>query len=147
MRENLSEDHKDLTLKFTPLSRYDFDMGVVDNWCEIRAKSSPRRRCNQSCFIYQNEFYVFGGTDISETKIADLYKIHLQDAEIKWIELKPSGTLPEPIAYHSGTLYKDKYYVIGGENNYKVTLRTLYIYDIKENKWDQKNISVRSIII
>jgi len=137
-----SSDFKDLTMKFTPLSRYDFDMSIADNWCEIRAKCAPKRRCYQSSFIYQNELYVFGGTDISEQKSDDFYKIHLQDPEIKWVKLNPTGQCPEPIAYHSGTLYKEKYYVIGGENNYKVNQRTLYIYDIQENKWEKKKIDV-----
>ena len=116
---------------------------MIDNWCEIRAKQCPKRRCNHSSFIYQNEFYVFGGTDISEKKIKDFYKIHLQDSEIKWEELKPTGDIPDAIAYHTGTLYKDKFYVIGGENDFKSAMCTLYIYDIKENKWELKKLNVK----
>lgn len=135
-------ENRDLTLKFTPLSRYDFDMQIVDNWCEIRAKSAPKRRCYQTSFIYNNELYIFGGTDISETKVNDLWKIHLQDPEIKWVQLFPNGYGPRPIAYHSGTLYKDKFYVIGGEDNDKVNLKSLFVYDITNYKWEEKDIKV-----
>lgn len=77
--------------KYFPLTRQDFNMAVVDNWTEIRAKRQPKRRCFHSSFIHENYLYIYGGIDIVSGKLSDMKKIKLDLESPEWEEIKPQG--------------------------------------------------------
>lgn len=77
--------------KYTALSRNDFDMKVIDNWCEIRTKMQPKRRTFHSSFVYKEYFYIYGGVDIMSGKLNDFCRINLTGVIPQWEEIIPRG--------------------------------------------------------
>ena len=71
-------------------------MNTIENWCEIRTRLTPRRRCKHSSFIHQNFLYIFGGIDINQGKLNDVYRVNLtsEEPEPTWEEVKCKGTIP-----------------------------------------------------
>lgn len=82
------------TTKYTPLNRYDFDMNIIEKWCEVRTRLTPKRRCKHSSFIHQGYLYIFGGIDINQGKLNDIYRIALSSEEPTWEEIKCKGNIP-----------------------------------------------------
>jgi len=130
------------TVKYTPLNRYDFDMNIIDSWCELRTKSTPKRRCHHTSFIYNDYLYVFGGIDINEGKLNDFSKISLTSDDPVWENIVSKGTIPEPIAYHEGAFHNNKYYVFCGENEKQLPINSIYIYSLDTNTWELKKLKV-----
>jgi hypothetical protein len=77
--------------KYSPLRRTDFDMGIVERWCEIRTTNAPKRRSFHSAFLYDNCLYVYGGQDILQGKLNDFSRISLLADTPKWHKVKPTG--------------------------------------------------------
>jgi hypothetical protein len=143
------EDYFKTNSRYTPLTRSDFDLNVIHKWRELITKSAPKRRCRHLSFIYNDELYIFGGMDINEGKADDLYKINLTKIENEpiWVKIDSLGALPEPLAYQSGVLCDDNFYMFGGENNNNTATNNLYIYDIPNNKWEKRIFGVKNIYI
>jgi hypothetical protein len=79
---------------YVPLSRQDFNMGIIDNWCEIRGHQAPKRRAFHSSFIAKDYLYIYGGIDINEGKLDDFIKIHLLSDNPAWETIKYKGVTP-----------------------------------------------------
>lgn len=77
--------------KYTPLSRTDFNLQVVDQWQEIRPKNPPKRRSFHSSFVYKDYLYIYGGLDILTGKLNDMLKLNLQSENPEWVEVIPEG--------------------------------------------------------
>ena len=108
--------------KYTPLNRQDFDKNVQKKWSEIHFNNLPPRRTNHISFIYKDYFYVFGGRDINESKMNDMYRINLdisQESQDNWEKIEFSGDIPKPVAGHKALVYGDRLFVFGGVNDYK----------------------------
>ena len=69
-------------------------MNIIENWCEIRTRLTPRRRCKHSSFMYNGYLYIFGGIDINQGKLNDVYRIAMDSEEPTWEEIKCSGSIP-----------------------------------------------------
>ena len=106
--------------------------------------SPPKRRSFHTSCIYDNYLYIFGGKDITEGKLSDILRIQLNaesDIIPKWENIIPSnGVFLEQIAYHSGTLVDDKYYIIGGNDKYIRQSPFIFIYDLKNNELEKIEI-------
>ena len=63
----------------SPLSRTDFNMNILNNWIEVRASNSPRRRSFHTSFLYKEYLYIFGGKDISEGKLNDMWRVNINN--------------------------------------------------------------------
>lgn len=78
--------------RYMPLSRQDFNMGILDSWFEIRARKQPKRRSFHSAFIHKDCLYIYGGIDIVTGKLGDMKRIQLKnDHHPTWEEVKPLG--------------------------------------------------------
>jgi hypothetical protein len=77
--------------KYAALSRQDFDMKIVENWCELRTKMQPRRRTFHSSFIYKEYLYIYGGVDIMLGKLNDFSRINLTAVIPQWDHIIPRG--------------------------------------------------------
>jgi hypothetical protein len=135
--------------RYTPLTRTDFDMTVVDRWYEIKAQNTPKRRCNHISFIYKDQLYVIGGRDINEGKIDESYVIDLKTiySEPKWEKIYFNvGKPPEALSNHAGDLVDNRYYLFGGENICNQPTNNLYILDIEGgDKWEKKQFNESEI--
>lgn len=121
-------------VKLTPLSRSDFDMNVINKWVEIRASNSPKRRSFHTSFLFQNFLYIFGGKDISEGKLNDLWKVNLKEQKPQWEKITPTNEQQLPyLAHHTGTLVEGSYYIIGGQNEFTRQTNDVWIYNIEQN--------------
>ena len=105
----------------------------LKNWSERRVLSPPKRRSFHSSCVYKDFLYIFGGKDITEGKLSDIAKLKLTDKDAKWETVTPSNDTLEPLAYHTGTLINDKYYIIGGNDKYIRQSPFIYIYSINDN--------------
>ena len=117
---------------------------ILKKWSEIRALSPPKRRSFHTSCVYNNYLYIFGGKDITEGKLSDIQRITLNvesNVNPKWEIITPSnGVCLEQIAYHTGTLIEDKYYIIGGNNKFIRQSSFIYIYDLKKNEIEKIEI-------
>ena len=109
-------------------------LSEAKNWSEKRVMNPPKRRSFHTSCVYDNHLYIFGGKDITEGKLGDIMKLNLLEEDSEWIEVKPEkGKILEPLAFHSGTLIGDKYYIIGGNNVFLRQSCNIYIYNLSEN--------------
>jgi len=69
-------------------------MNIIESWSEIRTKSTPKRRCHHTSFIYKDYLYVFGGIDINEGKLNDFSRISLTHEEPIWESIHSKGAVP-----------------------------------------------------
>ena len=115
-------------------------LSETKKWSEKRVLNPPRRRSFHTSCIYDNYLYIFGGKDITEGKLSDIMRLNLMDEENqKWEMVIPSnGKTLEPLAYHTGTLIEDEYYIIGGSNVFLRQSPFIYIYNLKENNLKMK---------
>ena len=114
-------------------------LSQTKNWHENRTSNPPKRRSFHTSCIYDGYYYVFGGKDITEGKLSDIMRVDLFNSENPtWETVTPSnGKQLEPLAYHTGTLIEDKYYIIGGSNVFLRQSPFIYIYDLKENNLEK----------
>ena len=114
----------------------------LKQWSERRALSPPKRRSFHTSCIYNNYLYIFGGKDITEGKLSDIMRINLDiEKSPKWENVIPSNNITlEPLAYHTGTLIGNKYYIIGGNDKFILQSAFIYIYDLNENTLEKIKI-------
>ena len=114
----------------------------LKKWSEKRALSPPKRRSFHTSCIYNNYLYIFGGKDITEGKLSDIMRINLDtENNPTWENVIPSNNIAlEPLAYHTGTLIGDKYYIIGGNDKYIRQSAFIYIYDLSANTLEKIKI-------
>ena len=122
---------------YKTLNRQDFDLNVKNYWCEFRIRHPPIRRTNHVGFLYNNDYYIFGGRDINRRKMNDMYRVRLdfEDTEQEWELVDNYGDIPEPLAEHKGVLYNSNFYVFGGVNQSEEVSNTLYVYSIEDQRW------------
>ena len=135
--------------KYTPLNRQDFDKNVQKKWSEIHFNNLPPRRTNHISFIYKDYFYVFGGRDINESKMNDMYRINLdisQESQDNWEKIEFSGDIPKPVAGHKALVYGDRLFVFGGVNLVEESNNNLYILELEYNNWIKKEFSETEVI-
>ena len=110
-------------------------LSEAKNWHEKRTLNPPKRRSFHTSFIYDNFLYIFCGKDITEGKLDDIMRINLKEEnEARWESVTPSnGKQLEPLAYHTGTLIGDEYYIIGGSNASLRQSPFIYIYNLSSN--------------
>ena len=125
---------------YKTLNRQDFNLDVKKYWCEFRIKHPPIRRTNHVGFLYNDDYYIFGGRDINRKKMNDMYLVHLDltDIEQEWELLDNYGDIPEPLAEHKGVLFESSFYIFGGVNQSEEVSNTLYIYSIEDQQWTKK---------
>ena len=110
-------------------------LSEAKNWHEKRALNPPKRRSFHTSCIYDNYLYIFCGKDITEGKLNDIMRINIkEEKESKWENVIPeNGKTLEPLAYHTGTLIGDEYYIIGGSNASLRQSPYVYIYNLNTN--------------
>ena len=134
-------------IKLTPLSRNDFDMNIINNWIEIRATEAPKRRSFHTSFLYKDYLYIFGGKDISEGKLNDMWKVNLKEAKPKWEEVKPTNEIDFPyIVHHTGNEVNELFYIIGGQNEFTRQVNLVWLFDIEKNTLEKIEQPVDNVI-
>ena len=131
---------------FSPLHKVSDDENTYESvtkfWSEKRALRPPKRRSFHTSCIYSNYLYIFGGKDITEGKLSDIMRLDLTtDDTPTWEIVIPSnGVNLEPLAYHTGTLIGNEYYIIGGNNVFLRQSSFIYIYNLEENTLEKISI-------
>ena len=91
----------------------------------------PRRA--HTAVLFNDTMYIFGG-GTGKVALNDLWCLNLRESSPNWIQLQPSGKLPEPRAYHTATVVRDTMIICGGHNGTKC-FRNLYIYNFVTNAY------------
>jgi N-acetylneuraminic acid mutarotase len=150
MSSNVAFDSEEVSRainKYTPLTRQDFDISVIENWIEIKTKNPPKRRCNHLSFIFNGQIFIIGGRDINKGKIEDCYYLDLnslKDGEdMQWEKLYSNDI--EALSNNAGDIVGNCYYIFGGENKDSRATNSLYIYNIGDDSWQKRAFSVREI--
>lgn len=135
-------------IKYTPLSRLDFDTNVINNWAEIRISKPPKRRTNQISFTYNNFFYIYGGRDINEGKMSDMYKLSLDNnwENKQWEKVEFSGASPGNIAHHRSSVIDNILYVFGGDSQKENITNNLFLFNIDNLTWEKQINKDKDII-
>ncbi|MCQ2820787.1 MAG: hypothetical protein MJ252_26305 [archaeon] len=121
--------------RYTHLSRDDFNREIIKNWSRIIAKSPPKRRSWHSSFMYQEKYlYIIGGVDITDKKQNDIYRIDLSSTTPEWEKVEITEGELQPIAYQSGALLNDIYYIIGGQDKEMNPINLIQKIDAANNK-------------
>lgn len=128
------------TGRYTPINKYNFDMSVVDQWCEIRTKNHPPRRAFHNSWIYNDYLYIAGGVDIIQGKIKDMQRIKLSEEVPTWETIEMKGESFEKVSYSASVSYKDEFYIIGGELVNLEQTRAIYKYNPETNVLDKFEI-------
>lgn len=137
------------TIKYTPLSRQDFDTNVINNWAEIRISKPPKRRTNQVSFTYNNFFYIYGGRDINEGKMSDMFRLSLDNdnwGNKTWEKVEFNGVSPGDIAHHRCTLLDNILYVFGGDSQEEKITNNLFKFYVDGQKWEKEITKDKDII-
>ena len=141
--ESIKEKKEKVNMKipiekvYKTLNRQDFDLNAKNYWCEFRMKHPPIRRTNHVGFLYNDDYYIFGGRDINRKKMNDMYRVHIdfEDNEQEWELVDNYGDIPEPLAEHKGVLHNSSYYIFGGVNQSEEVSNSLYKYLIEDQRW------------
>ena len=138
LNSNSSNDLKYDEIKLTPLSRKDFDMKIINSWIEIRTSSAPKRRSFHVSFMHGSCLYIYGGKDISEGKLNDMWKLDLSTDKLIWEEVVLPDNKHFPCrAHHTATEVNGKVYIIGGQSEYNYQTNSVYVYDISSGELTQ----------
>lgn len=133
--------------KYIALTRQDFNNDILKNWGEIKALNRPSRRTNQIAFTFNDFLYIYGGRDINQGKMDDMYKLPLQltTSNPKWEKVSFKGISPGQITNHKAELINNNLYVFGGVNPSETSSNSLYIYSISNSLWKQINNNITDI--
>lgn len=136
-------------VKYTALSRQDFNTSILKNWAEIKISKLPQRRTDQISFLYQNYFYIHGGRDINQGKKNDLCRVNI-DSIVKgdstqWETVSTSGSNPGNIANHRGCLINNSLYVFGGVNASEDSNSNLYVLNLDILCWEEKKYTSKEV--
>ena len=120
------------------------------NWYELRPTGSqPQRRGYHAAFVYQDKMYVFGGSDIREgtlnnlwgfdlTEIGDLQDSSTENNVLAWQEVKTHGSVPGQISHHQCIVAGKNMYLVGGTlagRDYNCS--QMYRLDLQTFNWDE----------
>jgi N-acetylneuraminic acid mutarotase len=116
-----------------------------DEWQEVKIKEQemPSKRAYHACAwdSDQNQLWSFGGAGGDFKGLDDLWSF--DPAKQQWTKINPDGPRPKgrlsaTLQYHPG---KNSLILVGGLNRFgkgNESVRDLWIYDIKANKWSEK---------
>ena len=136
--------------KYIALSRQDFNNSIIQKWGEIIINKLPIRRTNHVSFIYDNYFYIFGGRDINETKMNDMYRVKLdfsEESNEKWEKINYEGEIiPNCVSGHKGLLIGNLLYIFGGVNITEQANNKVYIFNIDDRRWEEREFSESEVL-
>ena len=119
------------------------------NWFEVRLDSKvPERRGYHSTFVHQNKLYIFGGHDIREGFLNNLWMIDMdafrdfdqpadeQDKSCGWHLLQPHGKRqPEAVSHHTSVVHGNMMYLFGGCLASGHENRELWALNVEKLQW------------
>eukprot|EP00357_Protocruzia_adherens_P018677 CAMPEP_0114987920 /NCGR_PEP_ID=MMETSP0216-20121206/9293_1 /TAXON_ID=223996 /ORGANISM="Protocruzia adherens, Strain Boccale" /LENGTH=217 /DNA_ID=CAMNT_0002350607 /DNA_START=30 /DNA_END=679 /DNA_ORIENTATION=- len=108
------------------------------NWKEIRAMGKlPSRRSYHCSGFYKDELYIYGGEDIREGIVSNMYKINIErDSDvIEWQPVESTGDGPGAISHHTGVVHEGKWYLFGGNREDGAEVGWVYIFDYETCSW------------
>lgn len=127
-----------------------FDIRVLDmkilKWKILRVPHGPSGRLGHTMVSYKHKLIVFGGwttNDSMQRKTTNkMYYLSLN--KNKWDRLPNEGSPPAPRQYHAAAQLGKTMIVYGGIDYNSKVRDDLYIYDIKEQKWNAPELNVLS---
>ena len=116
----------------------------TNRWSKIDLADDDARPCARAghsallhCEVADNKetpyMYVFGGKDIENDKLNDLWRLNL--VTFKWEKMNPQGEVPMERSGHSASLYKGHMLIFGGLFEITKELNDSHLYDFKANTW------------
>jgi len=113
-------------------SPYRLDPETLE-WIKLEANNKPSGlRDSHSMNIYREKLYIFGGSLDGESR-NDLCEFDLNTNMWRIVDAK--GAIPPAREGHSSCLYEDRYLVVYGGWNGKITLNDCYLFDIPNSTW------------
>ncbi|KAJ1921186.1 hypothetical protein H4219_000784 [Mycoemilia scoparia] len=92
----------------------------------------PPGRAGHSCNIFDQNIYIFGGTD-SKTCFNDLWSFSLVDRV--WSQIKPLGATPPARYGHASAIADGCIYIMGGRTLKGEPLNDFFVYKISSQRW------------
>lgn len=103
-------------------------------WEELRTPGKhPSRRSYHSAVEWCKSMIIYGGQDLREGVIGELWILNLSEGNEHWEEVKFS-TDPGPLCRHVALVHEDKMYVVGG-TNFANEACGMHILDLNSMIW------------
>ncbi|MDQ7827142.1 MAG: hypothetical protein RDV48_30370 [Candidatus Eremiobacteraeota bacterium] len=96
----------------------------------------PAARYAHMAGIYRGKVYVFGG--MAEKNGSPLYVKAVESYDFGRKKWDNEGIIPEGMARSALVAYRGKFYLMGGENDERKALATVYAYDPLGRRWERK---------
>ncbi|KAG5438883.1 hypothetical protein PCANB_002213 [Pneumocystis canis] len=123
------------TFFFNDLISFDLDTLNTSNarWEQINPiTNSPPARTNHIMITYQENLYLFGGTN-SNQWFNDVWVFDYKN--LSWKEVVCNGCIPQPREGHSASLIDDIIYIFGGRGLDGSDLGDLIAFKITTSRW------------
>lgn len=132
----------------TKLHLLSIDTSISQNswlkWEELRtAGKHPSRRSCHSAVEWDKNMLIYGGQDLREGVIGELWMLNLSQENEQWEEIKCEND-PGPLCRHSALVHEDKMYVVGG-TNFANESNGLHILDLKSMVWTNSQLSNKEV--
>lgn len=119
-----------------------FKHNYLGLWDEIRvAPPLPPRRCYHSAVLIGNKVVIYGGQDIKEGVLGDLWAFYvspLTPEEEIWIELTATGDIPGPLCRHTAVAYGNCMVLFGGTDHNNEN-QSIYMLEFSTLSWTRIN--------
>jgi hypothetical protein len=105
-------------------------------WTLLRTGGKhPGCRYGHTMWSWRNSLYVWGGglSRWSKSRDTKLYRLDLSKSDLVWEMVKTKAS-PPGREYHAGVVYKDKYYISGGDYDSHIT-KECWVLNMTNFKW------------
>ena len=112
-------------------------VNLESNSLEILTVSSPTKfpyaRKNHLSYLLENEIYIFGGVTYTNIYLNDIWKFNID--KLEWIEIIPSGNIPEARELMSSFSFLGLGFLMFGGRNDANVFSDLLFYSTLLNSW------------
>lgn len=123
------------------------------NWFEVRLEGKvPERRGYHSTFVYGSKMYIYGGHDIREGSMDNLWMIDLEDFNdldmqpedqeriLEWHLVQTTAASkgnkrPGAISHHTSVVYGERMYMFGGSKASGIENNEFWALNIEKLSW------------
>ncbi|KAJ5080386.1 kelch domain-containing protein [Anaeramoeba ignava] len=113
-------------------------------WREVKGFGEvPAERSSHVGVLFENQIYIFGGVDLNEDALNDLYSYSLDFCHWRKIILPSDFLIPPPCSSPTALLYKSRMIIVGGQyrlSSKREDFDETFEFDLIENKWKKKKI-------
>lgn len=106
---------------------------ILDYGVEGDISPLPNGREGFVFWIYNDNYYIFGGKSPSNIYFNDCFKFNLERKT--WSPVSNSGDIPSPRAFSTFSTFSNFLIIHGGRNNTNTQFNTVYVFNMEIETW------------